>query len=49
MLQANPKEQQHYSTSLRFSREQSQSSDDIWDKLRKLQNVDSVKDSSYFF
>ena len=43
MLQMNPKEQQHYSTSLRFSREQSQSSDEIWDKLRNLQNVDFIE------
>ena len=43
MLQANPKEQQHHSTSLRFSHARSQSSDDIWDKLRNLHNIDFIE------
>lgn len=43
MLQTNPKEQQHHSTSLRFSHARSQSSDDIWDKLRNLHNIDFIE------
>jgi len=43
MLQANPEEQQHHSTSLRFSRGQKQSADKIWEKLRSLQNADFIE------
>ena len=48
MLQANPKKQQHYSTSLRYSHKRSQSSNDIWDKFRNLHNVDFIEDEFQF-
>ncbi|MFQ6043550.1 MAG: YkgJ family cysteine cluster protein [Candidatus Poribacteria bacterium] len=48
MLQANPKEQQHYSTSLRYPRGQNQSSDEIWNRLRNLRDVDFMEDEVNF-
>jgi Fe-S-cluster containining protein len=43
MLRANPEEQQHHSTSSRFSHEQKKSSEDIWRTFRNLQNVDFIE------